>query len=443
MNGITVATDDSSLARQDYDVIVVGAGFAGAVAARELSARGLDTLVLEARHRLGGRTWTDTFAGQSVEVGGQFVSAGHPLVMDALRRYGIGTVGGPAPTRAVMPTPDGPGDFTITDLVTRQGGLLERLFAGSDEYFPNPAEPLTREDLVRAVDHLSLRDRLDELGLSADDESWVTGVTAGQSGGSSAFGALTGLAQWWALAGGNAADWYSSQGLRPAGGMSALIGAVLGDSDATVCLNAPVRAVTQSARRVAVTAGLGRGYTAKAVVVAVPVNVWRTIRFFPALPEVHATATRQGVGVPNVRKLWLHVRGLDDDVLVNGAEGDPFAALVSQGRLADGQLMFGINALPALDIRDRSAVELALKAVLPEAILVDFRAHDWGVDPYARGAWALRRPGQLTTQLPAIQQPHRKVAFATSDIASGWTGFVEGAFESGLRAARQAADLLG
>jgi monoamine oxidase len=442
MNGIAIAADDTSLTRQDYDVIVVGAGFAGAAAARELSARGLETLVLEARHRLGGRTWTDTFAGQSVEMGGQFVSEGHPLVMDALRRYGIGTVSGPAPTRAVMPTPYGPGTFTLADLVARQGGLLEKLFEGSRDYFPRPEDPLFRADLIRELDCLSLRDRLDELNVSPADESWVTGITAGQSGGSSTFGALTSLAQWWALAGWNTTDWYASQTLRPAGGMSGLIDAVIGDSTATVCLNAPVRAITQIGRRVTVTAGLGRGYRAKAVVVAVPVNLWKTIKFSPGLPRVHAIATREGVGVPNMRKLWLHVRGLEDDVVVNGAEGDPFAALVSQGRLADGQLMFGINALPALDIRDRSAIELALKEVLPEATLLDFRAHDWGNDPYSRGAWALRKPGQLTTQLPDIQDPHGRMAFATSDIASGWIGFVEGAFESGLRAAHQAVDLV-
>lgn len=67
-------------------------------------------------------------------MGGQFISDGQPLVMEALRRYGIGTVNGPAPTRAVMPTSDGQGSFTLADVVTRQGGLLERLFEGSEEY---------------------------------------------------------------------------------------------------------------------------------------------------------------------------------------------------------------------------------------------------------------------------------------------------------------------
>ncbi len=44
-----------------YDVIVIGAGYAGVTAARELRARGLRPLILEARNRIGGRAFTSTF----------------------------------------------------------------------------------------------------------------------------------------------------------------------------------------------------------------------------------------------------------------------------------------------------------------------------------------------------------------------------------------------
>ena len=39
------------------DVVVIGGGFAGITAARDLQKRGFTTLVMEARDRLGGRTW--------------------------------------------------------------------------------------------------------------------------------------------------------------------------------------------------------------------------------------------------------------------------------------------------------------------------------------------------------------------------------------------------
>ena len=45
------------------DVIVIGGGFAGVTAAREASLRGRSVLLLEARDRLGGRTWTAPWGG--------------------------------------------------------------------------------------------------------------------------------------------------------------------------------------------------------------------------------------------------------------------------------------------------------------------------------------------------------------------------------------------
>ena len=48
------------------------------------------------------------------------------------------------------------------------------------------------------------------------------------------------------------------------------------------------------------------------------------------------------------------------------------------------------------------------------------------------------RPGQLTGALRALQEPERRVILAGSDVASGWNGFIDGAIESGFRAARTA-----
>lgn len=53
------------------DVVIVGAGPTGLSAARRLQAEGREVIVLEARNRVGGRTWTDHIDGQMYEIGGQ------------------------------------------------------------------------------------------------------------------------------------------------------------------------------------------------------------------------------------------------------------------------------------------------------------------------------------------------------------------------------------
>src|SRR5215831_18028108 len=64
-------------------VVVVGAGMAGLVAARLLHDSGFQVTVLEARNRLGGRTWTDDSLGAPLDLGGSWVHGvdGNPLAL--------------------------------------------------------------------------------------------------------------------------------------------------------------------------------------------------------------------------------------------------------------------------------------------------------------------------------------------------------------------------
>ncbi|BAS15140.1 putrescine oxidase [Arthrobacter sp. Hiyo8] len=73
----------------DRDVVIVGAGPSGLTAARELKKAGLSVAVLEARDRVGGRTWTDTIDGAMLEIGGQWVSPDQTALMGLLDELGL------------------------------------------------------------------------------------------------------------------------------------------------------------------------------------------------------------------------------------------------------------------------------------------------------------------------------------------------------------------
>lgn len=72
-----------------YDVIVIGAGYAGLTAVRDLTLSGLKVLLLEARDRIGGRTFTATIDGHHFEMGGTYVHWTQPNVWKEIARYSM------------------------------------------------------------------------------------------------------------------------------------------------------------------------------------------------------------------------------------------------------------------------------------------------------------------------------------------------------------------
>ncbi|MEU4499299.1 NAD(P)/FAD-dependent oxidoreductase [Streptomyces sp. NPDC023998] len=435
-------SSDDSASKGSYDVIVIGAGFAGVTAARELRAKGLKPLILEARGRIGGRTWTDDFNGVSVEMGGESVDEKQPYVWQEVKRYSTELSTGLGADRYYFPKDGGFAPLPTSEVIPRLKSLFTPLFDGSKEYFPRPFEPLYREDLLRELDKLSMRDRLDQLRLSPEDEGWVNGATGGLSGGSSKRGAFTMLAQSWALSGHTFEGYLSINTYHPKLGTGSLLQAMLKDAAADLRLKSPVTKIEQRNGQVRVTTRSGQVFTAPVAVLAVPVNIWKNITFSPPLPSEYLSASKAGIGVPNVQKLWLNVKGATGRFATNPAEGASLGAVRPHSALPDGgTLMFGFAYDPKFDASNRAVVQSELRKIVPEVEVVAVKAQSWAADPFSQGGWACRHPGQLTGSYRTIQQPQGRIAFAGSDIANGWSGYIDGAIESGITAAKHVAAL--
>jgi len=95
-------------------VIVIGAGMAGLAAAQRLSAAGLPALVVEARHRIGGRVWTDRSRG-NVELGAEFIHGQRAVTWELVNAAHLNTIPWP---------PSDLRDSAIVHLYSRNGVLL-------------------------------------------------------------------------------------------------------------------------------------------------------------------------------------------------------------------------------------------------------------------------------------------------------------------------------
>jgi monoamine oxidase len=74
-----------------FDVLIIGAGFAGAAAAAMLERQGYRTLLLEARDRAGGRAFTRPFVGtvDVVDFGGSWIAPAHHRILHYAEKYGF------------------------------------------------------------------------------------------------------------------------------------------------------------------------------------------------------------------------------------------------------------------------------------------------------------------------------------------------------------------
>ncbi|SEB46173.1 flavin monoamine oxidase family protein [Rhodococcus jostii] len=434
----------------DYDVIVIGAGFAGATAARECSTRGLRTVLLEARDRVGGRTWTSRLTdGELIEIGGTYVHWLQPHTWSEISRYGLDTeivAGAEPPEWALVPAGSGLKWYGFEEHERREKALLERFFEPSRGAVPRPFDPQFAGEMVADLDQLSVRDRLDQMDLSPDDDAYLAGLLSLESGDDVSKSSFLTLMRWWALSGHNyEANQEAVFGYKLARGTVSLINAMIADGGAELRLNDPVTAVTSDQDGVRVDTASHDTFSAPTAVIATPSGIWPRIEFSPALSADRASAAREGMQVPRGSRIVAVIRGESRRFYVQPHAGHPIGMMWSAHQRSSDEQVIGLFGSPTLnDAHDLEEVTAAIQDILPHVEVAEIAAGTYmDYDDFAGGGWPFPKLGQLARFAPHknFARPEGRLVFATSDIASGWCGFIDGAIESGLRAGRQVREM--
>lgn len=286
--------------KKSADVVVVGAGLAGLTAARELVKAGVKSIVLlEARDRVGGRTWTKSIDGVAFDVGGQWVkkdpSSYGPVqarMVALAKEFGVGMfpvyfegncVGyengtrveyPPGPTQELPPFPGSLAD------AARAIALLDQMStsvpAGKPWESPNAAEydGQTIETWYRSQGFTPEGKKLLDLGIQA--------ILASEPSDVSLLYVLHYMVQAGTLENLISTPAGAQQARFDGGSMqiSSNLAAALGRR---VFLKSPVRSITQAKGRVVVDSDRVT-VSAKRAVLAIPPTLTDRIRWAPKLP---------------------------------------------------------------------------------------------------------------------------------------------------------------
>lgn len=432
-------------------VLVAGAGLAGLAAARDLVCAGAAVTIVEARGRAGGRVWTlrDGFAdGQHAEGGGELIDEAHtaikaladehglPLVR--VLRQGFGAVRPAKNGRVRIVTPSAHRGWTRLAHELREHVYAYRL-----------AERRWDSPIAAAIGARSVAQWLDE--RQADDE--IRQMAESLRG---FFLADPDVLSLLALVDQFATDSNAASGqmYRIAGGNDRLTAALAGPLGDRLLLDTELVAVSQRGPRIRAmvksrrqTAQIEADY----LISTLPASLLRRVPFTPAPPaRQHDAIARLAYG-PGTKTLLQFPRRF----WVKPGRPRAFGSPLPQGAVWDGNeeqrgpagilvLLAGgssseqTSALVARDGIDGLARSLDWLGHRGEGVVASHQVQ-WEADRWARGGYAVFDASFDPSLRGWLAQPFGRVFFAGEHTSLAWQGYMNGAVESGQRAAAEVA----
>lgn len=431
-----------------YDLVVIGAGLSGLAAARDLAACGADVLVLEARHRVGGRVEQVTLDdGRIVQLGGEVIGNAHTAYQQLVAELGLtlipSYVAEPGELTYVlhegMFVGDTPTWFTAADHTSM--AHVEREFATLAKTVA-PDDPWSHPDAV-ALDNLSVSSWLAGIGATPNVRRLLEAGQLGLSSGSFERTSLLALLRKCASTSTKGLYSYDEwENLRVAEGSATVALRMAAELDGRIRTGSPVRALKVAPGGCSVQLDSGELVEAGAVISALPAGPLRDItvegvsdeRLESLHRQRHALAAKFVAAYD--RPFWRDrgQNGLTESEGILGSSWPQNEGVLSC--LVPPERFAAYLSTAARHRREEALAELrdwfGPEALTPTATFERL----WGTDPWTQGYVTQWRPGDVHRVGPrhGSHEPPFYVCGSDQWVA----GYMEGAIRTGRAAAAEA-----
>jgi monoamine oxidase len=405
------------MANSDTEVVIIGGGAAGIAAGRRLAEAAIDCLLVEARPRLGGRSWTVTDAsGFALDLGCGWLHSADRNPWVAIAQAQGRTIDKTAPSWTKSSLPIGFPLAEQTEFAKAQHDFFERIGIAA-----------TKEPDVAAAELLDPGCRWNYL---------IGAVATYISGGELARLSVRDFDNY----AGNSVNWRVVEGYGTAI-------AAHGEGLA-VMLDCPVLQIDHRGRRLKIETAKGV-IAADRAIVTLPSAVIadKELLFAPTLPE--KTVAAKGLPLGLADKLFLALDGAEEFGPDTRAFGriDSAATATYQFRPLGRPLIevyFGGHLPAELEVQGEPAFFDFAVSELTGLFGSSFarrvkplQMHCWGTDPFARGSYSYALPGKADCRASLAAPVDDRLFFAGEACSKNDFSTAHGGYLTGVAAADQ------